>query len=129
MNSLFKKILLFIVVLVLSYFAASPVGTWYDTISPQHGGWMVGGNQAVFFAGMVVSYIFFIPFIYGLFGIKRNKNWIIWSILPAVLLMFGADKYHFYIPVLLIIGALALVWLIRFIISKFRRPNPPMVVK
>lgn len=129
MNSPFKKILLFIIALVLSYLTAPYFGSWYNTISPQHGGWMVGGNQAVFFAGIIVSYIFFIPFVYGLFGIKRNKNWIIWPLLPAVLLMLGADKYHFYIPALLIIGALALAWLVGFIISQLRRPNPPMVVK
>ena len=121
MNSALKNTLLFVVVFILSYFAASSVGTWYDTISFQHGDWIIGRNQAIFFAGSVISYIFFVPFIYGLFGIKQNKKWIMWLLLPAVLLVLGADKYHLYIPLLFIVTALVLSWLIGFIVRKFKK--------
>jgi len=121
MNSPLKKVLLLIVVLVISCLTASYVGVWYDQISYQGGSIFVDRSVTVPFAGAVASYIFFIPLVYGLFGIKRNKNWIIWLLLPAVLLVFGADKYHFYIPVLLIATALLLGWLINFILRKFRQ--------
>jgi|GEM_PF-2232628 len=123
MNTPIKKVLLFVVVLVLCYLTASYIGSWYDTVSYQGGSIFIDRSVSVPLAGFIISYIFFIPFIYGLFGIKRNKYWIIWPLLPAVLLIFGADKYHFYIPVLLIVAAIALAWIIRFIISKFRHPN------
>lgn len=129
MNSQVKKIILFIIVLVLSYFAAPLVGPWYDSISVQDGGLIGARNLAIFFAGLLISYIFLIPLVYGLFGIKRNKKWIIWSLLPVILLVLMADKYHFYIPVLLITTALVIAWVVRFIISKFKRPNPPMVIR
>jgi len=123
MNSSIKKIILFVAVLILSYLTAPYVGRWYDTLSFQHGDWIIGRNQAVFFAGFIISYIFFLPLIYGLFGIKRNKHWITWPLLPAALLVLGSDKYHFYIPVLLILVALGLAWVSRLIFKKFKKPE------
>ncbi len=124
-----KNILLFVLVLTISFASASYVGGWYDKISPQYGSLFLGNgkNAAVSFAGFLVSYVFFIPFIYSLFGFKKNKNWIIWLLLPVILLWFYADKYYFYIPVLLIIVAFLIAKLIQFIIFKLKRPNPPII--
>jgi len=129
MNNSLKNFLLLIAVLILSYLMAPYLGAWYDKLSFQYGSFFFGRNDAVFFAGMFVSYTFFVPFMYGLFGIKKNKNWIIWLLCPAVLLWLGSDKYHFYIAIVFIITALLLAKLINIVISKLHRPNPPMVIK
>jgi hypothetical protein len=129
MKSSLKNFALLAAVLVLSYFTAPYIGLWYDKFSPQYGSWIVGRNDAIFFAGMMISYVFFVPFIYGLFGIKKNKKWITWLLLPAILLWLSSDKYYFYIAVIFVAVALFLTKLINLIISKFRHPNPPMVIK
>ncbi|MFH0999670.1 MAG: hypothetical protein V1783_02410 [Bacteroidota bacterium] len=124
-----RNFLFFILVIVTSLVSAPYLGVWYDQISIQYGGWMTSKKDAVYFAGLLVSYVFFIPLLYGIFGIRKNKNWIIWTLLPVLLLWFGADKYHIYIPVLLIIAALFIAKLLNLLISKLKRPNPPMVIK
>jgi hypothetical protein len=129
MKNFFKKIGILVVILVLSYLTAPYFGNWYNKFSPQYGGWLTSNEQAISFAGFFIAYIFFIPLAYGLFGIIRNKYWMMGLLLPVVLLMFAADRPHFYIPVLLIIIALMLAWIVRLVIFKFRHPNPPMVVK
>lgn len=120
MKNFGKNILLLVAVLSLSYLTASYVGIWYDKISYQGGSIFADRSITVPFAGFVASYIFFTPFVYGLFSIKQNKNWVIWLLSPALLLMLIADRYHLYIPIALIAIALALAWLIRFAILKFK---------
>ena len=123
-----NNILLFILVLVLSLATAPYFGGWYNQISPQYGGWMTDKESAVNFAGFIVSYIFFIPFIYGLFSIKKNKNWITWFLVPILLFWLGADPSYIYIPALLILIAFVLAKLINLTIKKFKHPNPPMII-
>jgi len=131
MKNIFKNLCVLVGILILSYLTAPYFGSFYDKFSPQYDGSLIGFSKetAVFVAGIPLAYIFFIPLTYGLFGIKKNKHWIIWPLLPAVLLMFAADRPHFYIPVFLVAIALVLAWLIRVAISKLKHPNPPMVIK
>ncbi len=122
-----KNILLLILVLSIGLVTAPYFGSWYDKISPQYSGWMTDKNAAVSFAGFLVSYVFFIPLIYGLFGIKKNKNWIIWLLTPILLFWLGADSSHIYIPIILSLFGFGLAKLIQFIIFKLKRPNPPKI--
>lgn len=124
-----KNILFFILVLVLSLATAPYFGTWYDTISPQYGGWVTSKSDAVSFAGFFVAYIFLIPFTLELFGNENRKKWILWSLLLPALLWIGADIEHIYLPIILGLIAFVLAKLVRLLISKIHRPNPPMVIK
>jgi len=60
MNSIFKNIILLIVVLFLSYWTAPYFGSWYDKFSPQYDGSFLGlpRNYAIFVAGLPVAYAF-----------------------------------------------------------------------
>lgn len=123
-----KNFILFVAVFVLSYFTASYVGPWYNQITPQYGSFFVDGNDSMMFAGWLMSFGFFIPFIFGLFGFKKNIKWIIVPLIFPALLWLSSDPYHIYIPVAFGLAGFILAKIINFIISKFRRANPPMVV-
>lgn len=123
-----KNIILWIVALVCSYFTASYVGEWYDGISYQYGSWIAGRDLTVPFAGGVLSYLFFNPFMFGLFGVRKNKNSIIWLSLPVLLLAISSDENHLYIPIAFVAVGLVLAWLVRKVIAKFRHHNLPMVI-
>jgi hypothetical protein len=124
-----KKFILLIIVFILSYFTASYVGPWYNTITPQSGNFITGSNDAMFFAGWLMSFGFFTPFIFGLFGFRKNKNWIIILLIIPALLWLSSDLYHIYIPIAFGLAGFILAKLINLIISKCRKSNPPMVIK
>lgn len=115
-----KKIILFVGVLLVSYFTSVYSGMLYNNISLQHGGWLIGGNQAVSLAGFFISYIFLIPFVFGLCGIKRNKKLIAISLLPVVLLVIWSDTSTFYVPLLLVAAGLLLAFVVRSIVFKIK---------
>lgn len=120
MNSPIKKVLLLVVTLVISYLSAPYFGTWYDTVSPQYGSLFFDKKDSVFVLGFLLSYVVFIPLIYGLFGIRRNKKWIMWLLAPVLVFVILADQSHFYIPLLLSASALLIAWLTRLIIFKIK---------
>ncbi len=113
MNSTLKNVILFLVVLVLSYFASPVVGGWYDGLSPQYGSLFFDKSDTLAVIGFLMSYTFIMPLLFGLFGIAQNKKLIFWLLLPAVLLVLSADKAHFYIPLGLVLAGLAVSWLFR----------------
>jgi hypothetical protein len=129
MNNSLKNFILLIVVLILSYFTAGYVGSWYNQITPQHGTFVTGVNDAIFFAGWLMSFGFFIPFIFGIFGFKKNIKWIVIPLIFPALLWLSSDLYHLYIPVVFGLAGFALAKLINFIIPKIRKPNAPIVIK
>lgn len=122
-----RKTFLFIAVLVLSYFPASYIGQWYNQITPQYGSFFVDGNDSMMFSGWLMSFGFFVPFIFGLFGFKQNKKLIIISLVFPALLWLSSDPYHIYIPIILSLIGFSLAWLLRKIFV--RHHNLPMVVK
>jgi len=124
-----KNIFLFIVVLVLSYFPASYIGEWYNQITPQYGSFFVGSNDSMMFAGWLMSFGLFVPFVFGLFGFKKNKNIIAGLLILPTLLWLSSDPYHIYIPVAFGLAGFIIAKLINLIIFKFHRPNPPMIIK
>lgn len=124
-----RNFLLFVVTVVLSYFTASYVGSWYNQITPQYGSFFVDGNDSMMFAGWLMSFGFFVPFVFGLFGFKKNIKWITISLIMPALLWLSSDVHHIYIPIIFGLAGFALAKLINLIISKSHRPNPPMVMK
>lgn len=115
-----KKVFLFVFVLVLSYFLAEYSGAWYGTISEQYGSLFFDKSDSLNLLGFVLSYIFLIPFVFGLFGIKQNKKLIAFSVLPALLLVIWADTSTFYVPILIVASALILSCVIRSVFLKIK---------
>ncbi len=115
-----KRIILFVVILLSSYFSAQYSGAWYYAISFQDGGLMGSRDQAISLAGFFISYIFLIPFVFGLFGIKRNKKLIAISLLPVVLLVIWSDTSTFYVPLSLVAAGLLLAFVVRFVVFKIK---------
>jgi hypothetical protein len=129
MNNSLKNFILLIVVLILSYFTAPYFGALYDRFSPQYdySFFNLGKESVVFLAGLPVAYVFFIPFLFEIFGTGSKKKWIIWSLIPPALFWISADKYYIYIPIILGIVSFGLAKLINFIIPKIRKPNPIVI--
>jgi hypothetical protein len=113
---------MFIAVCFISYITAPWFGTWYDKISPQSSSYFWGLDEklSIILAGIIVSYTFFIPFIFEIFGSKEKKIVMSILILPAIYLWLSAEKSFIYIPILLIISALLLANLLRYIYFKVR---------
>jgi hypothetical protein len=120
MNLMIKKISLFVVVLLVSYWSSEYVGFLYDNMSFQDGGLMGSRNQAIALAGFFISYIFLIPFVFGLLGIKQNKKLITVALLPVMLLVIWADTSTFYVPILVVATALTLSFIIRSVLLKIK---------
>ncbi|KKQ93753.1 MAG: hypothetical protein UT20_C0044G0005 [Candidatus Levybacteria bacterium GW2011_GWA1_39_11] len=115
MNKFIKNILLLVVVLALSYFTADYFGSWYDKFSPQYGGsWFnFPKSIAVFIAGIPLAYVFFVAFTFTLFGFGNRKKWLIWLLIPPLLLWISADRYYIYLPTILALIAFGLAILLR----------------
>ena len=115
MNDFIKNILLLGTVLVLSYFTAEYFGSWYDKFSPQYGGSWFNFSQsiAVFIAGIPFAYVFFVTFIFTLFGFGNRKKWLLWLLIPALILWLSADRYYIYLPIILGAFAFGLAMLLR----------------
>ena len=101
MNSQLKNFLLFIAVLVLSYLTAPYFGILDDKFYPQQGVSFVGIGRAsaILFAGLLLAYMFFIPFIFQLFGYGNKKKIILWLLVPLVLFYLYDSIKLSYIPI------------------------------
>lgn len=115
-----KKVFLFVVILLTSYLMSEYVGVFYDRISYQGGSIFADRSVSIPLAGFFISYIFLIPFVFGLFGIKQNKKLIAFSVLPALLLVIWADTSTFYVPILIVASALILSCVIRSVFLKIK---------
>jgi nitrate/nitrite transporter NarK len=123
MKNFIKNILLLVAVFILSYFTASYFGALYDKFSPQYdfSFFNLQKDQIIFLAGLPVAYVFFVPFLFELFGGKSKVKWTAWLLVPPALFWISADKYYIYVPIILAIIAFYLAKLINLIISKIRR--------
>jgi hypothetical protein len=130
MNSSLRNFLLLIIVSVLSYFTAPYFGFLYDKFSPQYNNSFLGTGRdlSLFVAGLPVAYVFFIPFLFELLGSGKRRNWMLWLLVLPALLWISVDIYYIYVPIVLGAIAFFFAWFIRFIVSKFRHPNLPMVI-
>jgi|SRR3989338_1323659 len=126
-----KNIVLFIVVLILSYFTASYFGSWYDNFSPQSDdSWFnLGKQELIFMVGLPFAYIFFTTLLFQTLASGNKTKWTIWLLVPAFFFFLSGDIQHIYLPVALAIIACVLAKLLNLLISKFKRPNTPMVIR
>ncbi len=121
-----KNILFFILALVLSLVTAPYLGAWYDKFSFQDSGWMGDRDGAIFFAGMLVSYVVLVPFILELLGQGNRRKLITWLLVPILLFWISADSNYIYIPIILSLIGFSLAWLLRKVFV--RHHNLPMVI-
>ena len=124
-----RNILLLILVIVVSFVLAPYLGGWYDRIDYQNSGWITSKEDAVNFAGFILSYILLIPFVFKLFGKNNQNKWIAGLSAPVFLFYAGYNYKLLYIPIALALIGFALAKLLNLLISKFKHPNPPMVIR
>lgn len=131
MKNVLKNVGLLSLVLVLSYFTAEWFGSWYDKFSPQiDDSWFSLSKGALTsIVGFPLAYIFFAIFIFQIFGFGNKKKLVIWLLIPALLFFGAGDLEHIYLPIILGLVAFTLAKLIKFLISKFRHHNLPMVIE
>ena len=131
MKNFIKNIVLLAVVLVISYFTAEYFGSWYDRFSPLYDSsiFALTENELVFLIGLPFAYTFFMVLLFQLFGFGNKNKWTIWLLVPVLLFFGSGDIQHIYLPIILGLIALAVTKLVHVIISRLKRPNPPMVVK
>lgn len=131
MKNFIKNIFLLVVVLLLSYYTAPYFGSWYDKFSPQNSSSFLGIGKEIslFIVGLPFAYVFFTIFLFGVLSFGSKKKWIGILLIPPILFWLVLDSYHIYLPIILGIIAFVLAKLINLVISKFKRPNLPMVVK
>lgn len=115
MNKFFRNILLLIIVLVLSYFTAEYFGALYDQFSYQYSNSFLGTERdlSIFIAGIPVAYVFFVIFIFKLFGAGNKKKWICWLLIPPFLFFVYGDLKHIYLLIILAAIAYGLSILLR----------------
>ena len=127
-----KKILLslvcIIVAVIVSYYGAVYVGTVYSSLFGSGSSWI--GNEGTWntIIGFPLVLIFFIIIFFYNCVFKKWTS-VLWLISPLLLWESIVDLRHIYIPIALTLIAFLLAKLINLLISKFKHPNPPMVVK
>ena len=117
-----KYVVMFLSVCIISYFSASIFGNWYDKISPQYDGSLIGLPKEIItlVPGFLLSYAFLITFIFELFGSSERRFVSGILLLPIIYIWFSAERSFFYIPVILIIAAFVLAQITRFIFLKLK---------
>lgn len=128
MKNKILSISLIIASLIVAYFCAKNFGAIYSNFFYTGSSWIGTEGGWNFIIGFPLSLIFFFVFILYKSVFKSKKS-ILWVISPIILFEMAVDIRHIYIPILLIIMAFGLNYFVRFIISKFKHPNPPMVIK
>ena len=122
MKNFIKNLGLLIVVLVISYFTAEYFGMWYDKFSPQYDSFFGASSEVMrTVVGAPFAYVFFITFIFTLFGFGNRKKWLFWLLVPPTILWFLADKYYIYLPIILALIAFGLAKLALFLHSKITK--------
>jgi len=124
-----KNILLLILALSICLVIAPYLGNLYDRIDPQYGGWISDKEGALLLAGFLLAYTLVVPFVFKLIGTNNQNKWITGLVFPVILIYIGYNWRLVFIPSILGVTGFILAKLIRFTISKFKHPNPPMVVK
>ena len=119
-----KNILFFILAIALSLATAPYFGSWYDKFFPQQGEWIIGRNDSIFFAGFILSYIFFMPFFLWLFGEENRSKSIFWFLMPVVVFLLYANIREIYIPIIFGFVGFVLAFVVRKIF--FKRYSTPL---
>jgi len=80
----------------LAYFSSYSVGEFYDSF------FHIGGYvDMTVLIGLPLAYIFFLIFIFTIFGDKNKYLWILFGLLPAALFEIYFERLHIYFPILI----------------------------
>ncbi len=116
--SKYINLILLIATIALSYLTSEYVGNWYANLVPHYGSWIYDKADSIKFSGFLLSYTFFTPLVFGLFG-RGKKNW--WTAIllaPVLLFYLYAKASLFYIPLLAAIAGCLIAKLINFVYKK-----------
>jgi hypothetical protein len=129
MNSSLKNFLLLIAILILSHFTSYIFGSLYGYFSLQDVMFMeLPFTLIMASTGTLLSFTFFIMFFFSLSGFRKNKKWIICSLIIPALLWLSSDIYDIYLPVIIGLVGFGLAFEFRRIFEGLR-PNPPTTLK
>lgn len=128
-----KNLFILFLVIILSVILIYPLGYILNqfVFHQQGGGFDVGPDDMMvdIFIGAMVIPPLLSSFMYSFWG-KGKQKWIYALILslPSVIFFRWAGIY-LVIPLISFVSGIILAKLINFIISKLKRPNPPMMVR
>ena len=117
MKNIFRKIILFALVLFLSYLFAEQVGRFYAKYFHLYSGFgsFIASSMIYDFSdGVAPTYIFFLSLLFTAFGGRKKYWWIGIALIPAVLFEVYFDFSHIYFPIAL--GLLG--WLLGWAVAK-----------
>lgn len=129
MKKIILSVGLIVLAIILSVKTSPIVGDLYSKMFPMSvGGGVIGTDSAWnSMIGLPLTLIFFLViFTYKL--VFQSKKSVLWLISPLILFAFASDLGHFYVPIILILLAFFVSFLIRSIIAKSRHHNLPMVI-
>lgn len=109
-----KQIVLFLITLLLSYIFTAVFGNLYFvffTLISQI------DTDFLFEAGLLSSYIFYLPFLFTAFGDSKKYWWIVILLIPAFFIELSFDIKHIYFPILVCLAG----WLLGFGLEKLVR--------
>lgn len=128
-----RNILLIFILVILSLLLAVPVANVviYKIIFNYYGDWIVPKGLADLVNGLPFTYLFLSTFIFGLFG--KGKKWI-WSVVSIIPIIYFLYYIESGMPIwiwsfVFFISGIILAKIVELITSKFKHPNPPMIVK
>lgn len=86
MKIFFRDVLIFVIVLILTYFSSILFVLVYSKVNPDSmgGGW-IPGEAVYFIVSLIPIFLFFTSFLFTIFG-KKEKYWIIGIISTSVII-------------------------------------------
>jgi hypothetical protein len=130
MKNFLKNVFLLIIIIILSHFTSYIFGSLYGYFSSQDVMFVeLPFTLILASTGTLFAFTFFIVFFFSLFGLKKNKKWIICSLIVPALLWLSSDVYDIYLPIIMGFVGFGLAFEFRRILGGLKKPNPPMVIK
>ncbi len=118
LKNLIKNLAILFVVLVLAYFLANQVGSFYVYFFAQSsaGGSFLSIPRAAgeILVGFPLAYTLFLSLLLTAFGGAKKYWWIGILLIPAVIFEVYFDFSHIYFPIILGLAG----WLLGFLVSK-----------
>jgi hypothetical protein len=130
MKNFFKNLVWLLIAIVLSHYTSFYFGSLYSYFTSQDVMFMeLPFTLIIASTGTLFAFIFLIVFIFSLFGFRKNRKWIMCSLIVPALLWLSSDVYDIYLPIIIGLVGFGLAFEFRRIFKSLYKPNPPMVVK
>lgn len=127
-----RNIFLVFVLIVLSILLSAPSGYLLNKyIFVVNGGFAtfsIPTDLSAIINGLPVSYLFLIPLLFIIFGKQKKILMVVLFSLPMIIFSFMVSIEYLFWSLIFFVSGIILAKLINFIISKIRRPNPPMII-